>query len=109
MHVVVSYSCHKMCPHPFQRIPIGVAGAGVKGYGNCPPRLSRTFVIIYLHVRTHMLVCGVGLNAYVCMYVCMYVCVVICVHWLKRCPWLLVETPVAPDGHPELSLPLVMH
>jgi len=56
-----------------------------------------------------MLVCGVGLNAYVCMYVCMYVCVVICVHWLKRCPWLLVETPVAPDGHPELSLPLVMH
>jgi len=41
--------------------------------------------------------------------VCTYVHVVICVHWLKRCPWLLVETPVAPDGHPELSLPLVMH
>jgi len=84
------------------------SGRGAKGYGNCRPRLSRTFVIIYLHT-------------YVCEWppVCVCVCVVmvilacvICVHWLKRPeprPWLLAKTPVAPDGHSELSLALAMH
>jgi len=41
------------------------SGRGAKGYGNCRPRLSRTFVIIYLHT-------------YVCEWPPVCVCVCVC-------------------------------